>query len=142
MAGDSSPPAPLRLRLATILREFIITVVLAFLCLLAILHTVQYHVRIFLSDAPPSTDLASSPCARVSLHLAALSPLDVLKITVICAALVFLGMEAAARILSLMGWTPARRTHDVEARFATIEGDGWRDEKAESELRPDLTIAS
>ncbi|KAJ7451351.1 hypothetical protein FB451DRAFT_707206 [Mycena latifolia] len=82
------PDAPLPNRFVHLACEFFVTVALASICLLAILHTVQYHVRLFLG--------AGSPCERVALELAAVSPLAILKITAVCAALVLLALEACA----------------------------------------------
>ncbi|KAJ7635471.1 hypothetical protein DFH06DRAFT_1220644 [Mycena polygramma] len=131
-------PAPLSRRVADLLREFIITVALSSMVLLVILYTVQYHVWLFVREAQPCT--SCTPCTRVSLHLAALSPLDVVKITTVCAALVFIGMEVAARILLCMGWIPrSTRMADAEAEVGAIErGEIRSDEKAEPILRPDV----
>ncbi|KAJ6461858.1 hypothetical protein C8R47DRAFT_1327371 [Mycena vitilis] len=133
--------APLSRRAADLLREFIITVALSSVVLLTILYTVQYHVWLFLREAPPCAERTScTPCTRVSLHLAALSPLDVVEITTVCAALVFIGMEVVARILLLLGWTPrCTRTPDAEADGSGIErGEMRRDEKAGLIPRPDV----
>ncbi|KAJ7177185.1 hypothetical protein C8R46DRAFT_1188771 [Mycena filopes] len=120
----------------TFLREFAITVLLAFLCLLALLHTIQYHVRLFVASerslastsCPPQSSQSADPedgSSAVSLHLASLSPLAVLKITTVCALLVFLAMELAARALRRPAWSPlspldsdngnARSSADLEA---------------------------
>ncbi|KAJ7926754.1 hypothetical protein B0H13DRAFT_1972322, partial [Mycena leptocephala] len=127
--------------LTWLVREFVIIVAFSFLCLLAILQAVQYHVRLFLTETvtPPCTEHAlcsSSPCAQIALHLAALSPLDVLEITTTCAALVFIGMEVSARILLCMGWVPVpSRADDAEA--GVVDGEAceiWTERKP----RPDV----
>jgi hypothetical protein len=143
-----SPSEATHRSLALLLHEFLTTVALSFLCLLGILHTLQYQAQLFLSETPPCTETSSlssacTPCARVSLHLAALSPLDVLKVTTICAALVFITMEAAAGILLRMGWSCPRsgsmRHGDAEAGIGVEEaGEMWTDREAElSKPRPD-----
>ncbi|KAJ7476706.1 hypothetical protein FB451DRAFT_246595 [Mycena latifolia] len=99
------PDPPLPARIAHLAREFLITVALAYICLLAILHGVQYHVHLFLG--------AGSSCERVALELAAVSPLAVLKIATACSALVFLGLEVCARTGSSTARSP--RMPDIEA---------------------------
>jgi hypothetical protein len=131
----SSPSADAHSNLAWLAREFLITVALSFLCLLAIIQTVQYNARLSVVETLPCTEQSSSctPCARISLHLAALSPLDILKVTTICAALVFVGMEAAARVLLRMGWLPASspRAGDAEACVIEAPGKVWTDRKVD-----------
>ncbi|KAJ7050675.1 hypothetical protein C8F01DRAFT_1177767 [Mycena amicta] len=97
-----------QLRFPPLVFEFGVTVVLSFLILLAILYTLEYHIRLFLS-----TQSTPSPCAESLLStLSALSPLDVLKVTSGCAALVFAAIECIARISSRGKRATAR---DVEA---------------------------
>ncbi|KAJ6452433.1 hypothetical protein C8R45DRAFT_1040635 [Mycena sanguinolenta] len=134
MPSSSAPDASQR-HLAWVVREFLIIVALSFVCLLAIIQAVQYHFRVF--ETPSCTEQAPcTPCARISLHLAALSPLEVLKITTICAASVLISIEIAVRILLFMGWLPpdCARIDDAEVGVAEA-GEIWRDEKV-AELQP------
>jgi hypothetical protein len=139
-----SPSEATRRSLALLLREFLITVGLSFLCLLGILHTLQSQIQLFLRETSPCTDTSSSSCtscARVSLHLAAVSPLDVLKVTTICAAVVFITMEAVAWILLRMGWSArSTRDGDAEAGVGVEEAaETWMDRKGElPKPRPDV----
>ncbi|KAF7340573.1 hypothetical protein MSAN_02128800 [Mycena sanguinolenta] len=116
--------------LAWVVREFLIIVALSFVCLLAIIQAIQYQFRVF--ETPSCTEQAPcTPCARVSLHLAALSPLEVLKITTICAASVLISIEIAVRVLLFMEWLPPDCTRIDDAEASTAEAGGlWRDEKA------------
>ncbi|KAJ7116205.1 hypothetical protein C8R43DRAFT_1242285 [Mycena crocata] len=141
-------PRPASAIFLTLLREFLLTVALAYITLLAVLQTVQYHVRFFLvlgncAGSPPSSAeasasaasytssaasssptsiqsvLAQSPtsisscipfnctpisAARISRQIATLSPLAVLKITTVCAVLVFIGLEVGAWAARSMQW--------------------------------------
>ncbi|KAJ7476712.1 hypothetical protein FB451DRAFT_1173572 [Mycena latifolia] len=99
------PDPPLPTRIAHLAREFLITVALAYICLLTILRGVQYHVHLFLG--------AGSSCERVALELAAVSPLTVLKITTACSALVFLTLEVCAHTGGSTARSP--RMPDIEA---------------------------
>ncbi|KAF7369590.1 hypothetical protein MVEN_00289700 [Mycena venus] len=144
---DLSPSEATPRTLVLLLREFLITVALSFLCLFGILHTFQSQIHLFLREMPPCTETSSStctPCDRVSLHFAALSPLDILKVTTICAALVLITMEAVARISLHMGWSVARSTRDGDTETGVMEaeaGEMWTDRKAEF-ARPRMDVIS
>ncbi|KAF8169630.1 hypothetical protein K438DRAFT_200773 [Mycena galopus ATCC 62051] len=144
------PVEPTRSSVAWLLREFLIIVALSSVCLLAIIQTVQYHVRVFLADAPPCASTErSSPCTpsdRIALHLADLSPLDVLTATTICGAVILLTIEVAVRVLLWTGWVPARctREDDVEACVAVFPVGARIDSKSggEDEPKPRLSDVS
>jgi hypothetical protein len=124
---EAMPPETPPRRLVHLAREFLITVALAFLCLLALLHTIQYHIRLLLGESAPCETCA--PCVRLSLEIAALAPLAVLKITTICALMVFMCIEVTERIAARFGLARSR-VQDVEAR-----GELWTDVKM-AVLRP------
>lgn len=114
MPDSSSPSETPQRSLAWLVCDFI-TVVLSLFLLLAILHTVQYHFRLFLVEAAPPPCTKGSSCARVSLHLAQVSPLDVRKTTTICAALVFIGMcHGGRRTHTPAPGVVARALHETE----------------------------
>ncbi|KAJ7728292.1 hypothetical protein DFH07DRAFT_945777 [Mycena maculata] len=120
-------------RLASIVREFAITVALSFLVLRAILHTLQYRA-ILLEESPSCPE---SLLCRVARDLSCLAPLEVLKITAVCALLVFLGMEAAMRIAGFVG-----RSVPCHSPVDDVErGEGiWVDAKVERQARPYETM--
>ncbi|KAJ7615694.1 hypothetical protein B0H17DRAFT_677834 [Mycena rosella] len=120
-----STTPPTGSRLAHLAREFLITVALSFFFLLAIVQTIRYQVLRALG-APDSACAACTPCTRVSLELAALTPLAILKITTACAVLVFLALEAAV----CLGWRSVR-PEDVEAT-----GETSPDAKTEKKIWP------
>ncbi|KAF8171012.1 hypothetical protein K438DRAFT_2024133 [Mycena galopus ATCC 62051] len=120
--STASSSEPTHISVVWILREFVIIVALSSVCLFALIQTVQYHARVSFGDASPCATVDSSSCApfmRVSLHFTAPSPLDVLKITASCTAVVLLAIEVAVRMVLYMGWVPAHcngaKTDDVEA---------------------------
>ncbi|KAJ6489373.1 hypothetical protein DFH09DRAFT_1209254 [Mycena vulgaris] len=135
---DGAPPtaSASRAAYAHLAREFLITVALSFCCLLALLHTVQYHVLIFFG-----ADTPCPPCAA----LAALSPLAVLKITTLCALLVFVVMEALGCAARRLGWAPSTRTDDAEMGVEDTErgtGENRSYEEVGPKPRPDAVVAS
>ncbi|KAJ7762929.1 hypothetical protein B0H16DRAFT_1528179 [Mycena metata] len=122
------PPTTTITTISTLLREFTITVVLSFLCLLALLFTIQYHIRLFLGGGElpscPSCTRAPTPCPHTDTDtrvFVSLSPLDVLKITTVCALFVFVSMELVARALRRPGLSLLDTPGDPNSNFDDVE---------------------
>ncbi|KAJ7433682.1 hypothetical protein B0H11DRAFT_2208780 [Mycena galericulata] len=132
---DSPQPTPHWKPFASVLREFGVTVALSFLSLLALLYTAHYHLLVFLrTSTPPCTPTPTSYTCRVAHDLAALrlAPLEVLKVTTVCAVGVFLGMELVVRVCGSVRVFSRRglRNDDVEMGAARGERINPGDMKA------------
>ncbi|KAJ7088757.1 hypothetical protein B0H15DRAFT_930839 [Mycena belliarum] len=117
-------------------REFTLTAALASVCLLALLHAVEYHMRrCLLRDAHNGTGTeAPSRCARIALQLADVEPLTVLQITTACTALVFLGMGIGLRLSWI--WASALRTDDAETGARVAQEDMTSEYEADTKSDP------
>ncbi|KAJ7697220.1 hypothetical protein B0H17DRAFT_1197619 [Mycena rosella] len=130
--ADAAPPS----LLAHLAREFLVTLALSYLALLALLYTIQYHVLRFLGS---EAGAECTPCVRIVRELAALSPVAVLEVTTACTVLVFLGLVAS---LCIQQWGfPRAQEPDLEAAGGLSFGS-----KAESKPRlkakhADVTLA-
>ncbi|KAF7300152.1 hypothetical protein MKEN_01338700 [Mycena kentingensis (nom. inval.)] len=101
MAGPAVPVQPPRAcdtrTESPLLLEFVVTVCISFLVLLALLYSLEYYLRCFVvvPDSDPKT-IAD----RIYRTISVLSPKDVFSVTVVCAGVVFGAMGLVAWLRS------------------------------------------